>query len=354
MLGHGNYLLPEKLAKKCNLFVMDGVSIFFVLSGFLIGGILIKILEKEKCTFSNLYNFWTRRWLRTLPNYFFILILLLLLSLLFSNDFNLWNKKIYFLFLQNFNSPHPIFFSEAWSLSVEEWFYLLVPSILFLCIGLFQFPSRKIIIFTALVILTLSTGFRYYRFSALTGFTVDIWDSTFRKQVITRLDSLMFGLIGAYIYYYFKEFWTKYKTLFFIIGITILVLTQTRLIHRHLGDYLHLYLYVFSFSITSLGTLFLLPFLSEYKKGKGLVYNAITYISLTSYSMYLLNYSVIQFWALRYVNWLGLTEAPFIIIRYLSFWVFTVVGAILLYKYLELPFMKLRDRNKEITAQLSS
>ena len=56
---------------------IDGVSIFFVLSGFLIGGILIKVLETEPATFKTLFNFWIRRWFRTLPNYLFILLILI-------------------------------------------------------------------------------------------------------------------------------------------------------------------------------------------------------------------------------------------------------------------------------------
>jgi len=38
----------------------------------------------------------------------------------------------YFPFLQNFSSPHPDFFTEALSLSVEEYSYLILPLALFL------------------------------------------------------------------------------------------------------------------------------------------------------------------------------------------------------------------------------
>src|SRR5215471_18931583 len=55
----------------------DGVSIFFVLSGFLIGKILLKIINKPSVSFGDLKNFWFRRWMRTLPAYYFVLTLLI-------------------------------------------------------------------------------------------------------------------------------------------------------------------------------------------------------------------------------------------------------------------------------------
>lgn len=346
IVGHGSYILPANISKFYSLFVLDGVSIFFVLSGFLIGGILIKIMEKEKCTLKILLNFWIRRWLRTLPNYFLILLVLALLSYLFNDHFNFWNKKMYFLFLQNFNSSHPAFFPEAWSLSVEEWFYLLIPSLLFILIGILHFSPKIAIISTAISILLFVTTYRYYKYSHLLVNDISLWDSIFRKQVITRLDSLMFGLIGAYVSNYFKEFWIKYRNTFFITGILILTVQQLKgVLHISMGSHIYLYLCVYSFTITSLGTLFLLPFLSEFRKGKGFIYSVITYISLISYSMYLLNYSLIQHWALKFMNWFDPNEISVILLRYLFYWFFTIIGAIVLYKYYEVPFMKLRDLN---------
>jgi peptidoglycan/LPS O-acetylase OafA/YrhL len=52
--------------------LFDGVNLFFVLSGFLIGKILIKNMERE-FTIKSLYTFWYRRWMRTLPAYFLYL-----------------------------------------------------------------------------------------------------------------------------------------------------------------------------------------------------------------------------------------------------------------------------------------
>jgi len=73
VLAHASSFLTQPLQDILWHFQYDGVSIFFVLSGYLIGGILIKIIENKGATFKNLFNFWLRRWLRTLPNYFLVL-----------------------------------------------------------------------------------------------------------------------------------------------------------------------------------------------------------------------------------------------------------------------------------------
>ena len=79
-----------------------GVVIFFVLSGFLIGGILIKLLEAQKPNIKLLVNFWSRRWLRTLPAYFTVLILLIIYQYTVIPEFKFSDFSRYFFFLQNF------------------------------------------------------------------------------------------------------------------------------------------------------------------------------------------------------------------------------------------------------------
>ena len=72
---HGRFILPphfRSLYDNIQILNIDGVSIFFVLSGFLIGGILLKIINKTDFKKVDLINFWIRRWFRTIPNYYFI------------------------------------------------------------------------------------------------------------------------------------------------------------------------------------------------------------------------------------------------------------------------------------------
>jgi peptidoglycan/LPS O-acetylase OafA/YrhL len=342
MVSHSKGYLSGKAAHTYGLFGIDGVSIFFVLSGFLIGGILIKILEKEKHTFNNLLNFWIKRWMRTVPPYVFVLSLLLLLE---SNSFDLYRLK-YFLFLQNLYQPHPGFFPEAWSLSVEEWFYLsIAPLIFFLCSIKIK-PSKSIFISAVFVLLSITL----YRYLKYLNFNITDWetfDNNFRKVVITRMDSLMYGVIAAYLSYYFNDVWLRFKTLLLIIGITLFIA------HTYFSPYLFpqygVYYTVFAFSVVSFATLLLLPYLSQVKTGSGLYYSTITKLSLISYSMYLLNFRVVAGHIIssifgRVFGRLELSKFNSSTLSFFMFWIITIALSVLMYNCLEVPSMRLRNK----------
>ena len=73
--------MPLGLHFVQNFFALGwtGVDLFFVLSGFLIGGILLKSLcDGRLNTMGDVFVFWKRRWFRTLPNYYLFLFLALI------------------------------------------------------------------------------------------------------------------------------------------------------------------------------------------------------------------------------------------------------------------------------------
>ncbi len=325
----------------------DGVSIFFVLSGFLIGGILIKILEKETLSTKTIIDFWKRRWYRTVPNYIFILLIMCLLHYFFTNDFQFIKISNFFIFSQNIVNPHPgFFFPEAWSLTIEEWFYLITPVLIFIFIKIFKQKINKSILFTAFLILFSVTFFRYYRYSTLVIQNYDDWDLFFRKQVATRLDSLMFGILAAYIQFYHSVLWHKYKNIFLYLG--LILFFAINFIQPKITSVNGFYNTVLSFSITSIATSLLLPFLSNMKGGKSIFHKTITYVSLISYSLYLLNLSIVNIWIINNIPWQKLSNNQIfnLICKNLSYWIILVSLSILLYKYFEIPMTKLRDRKK--------
>ena len=346
VIGHGNYLLPIKFEKFFQLFIFDGVFIFFGLSGFLIGGILIKILDQNKYDTSVLINFWVRRWFRTLPNYFLILLILCTLNYFFTDNFTFWSVKKYFIFSQNLFYEHPNWFLEAWSLSIEEWFYIVTPILIFIVIHFFKINPKKAVLFTALVVIFLVTLFRYYRYTVVQINDIHDWAFLIRNQVITRLDSLMYGVLGAYFSYYNSN-WLKFKKSLLIIGLILMFVSKY--IIKELTDVGGLYNTVFSFTTFSIASLFLLPYLSDYKKGSGVLYKCITYISLISYSMYLLNLSVIQHWIINKIPWRYFLNNSILILisKYGLYWFLVISLSIVLYKYFEIPMTRLRDYRKK-------
>jgi peptidoglycan/LPS O-acetylase OafA/YrhL len=105
-----------------------GVNLFFVLSGFLITGILIDTKHK-----TNYYrNFYTRRALRILPLYYgFLLLLAVLTRTGWVNRHASWEfLGLSFLYLSNVTVLFgiPMQYGVLWSLAVEEHFYLLWPA----------------------------------------------------------------------------------------------------------------------------------------------------------------------------------------------------------------------------------
>ncbi len=341
ILAHGSYLLPEGLAGINGFFVFDGVSIFFVLSGFLIGGIFITLIEKNELNKTMLLNFWKRRWFRTLPTYFLVLTILVILHVISTGNFNFLRIGSYYIFSQNLVQVHPDFFPEAWSLSVEEWFYLTMPLLIAMLIWFFKITPKKSVLLVALIIIPAVALFRYYRFMHTPVIGIYEYDSVFRRQVITRLDALMFGVLGAYIHFYHFTKWIRYKNILFVTGIVLFLVSKF-----YFTNISGLFSAVFSFTFISIATLLLLPFLNGLKSGKGFLYKGITYISLISYSMYLLNLSVIKMWIIDSIPWTSIfsNNHLLIIIRYGLYWCLVIVLSILLYKYFEIPMTKLREK----------
>lgn len=345
VLGHGKSLFPEVTYPTITYLTFDGVAIFFVLSGFLIGGILLRILSDPEKK-SSLFNFWSRRWLRTLPNYYLLLFLILAIHLLFDANFNPWDKSSYLWFGQNLYDHPFFFFSEVWSLSVEEWFYLLIPLILFVLVRGFKLSLKYSLFIISVIIIVGVTMFRIYRFHDIPVENMDQWDIHFRRQVITRLDSLMFGVIAAGIQLYYTDFWKKYKNPFFIAGLIILILHQTIEFKSHF--IFGMYHCVFSFTLNSIGVVFILPFLSNLKSGKGFFFRLFSRVSLISYSMYLVNYTLVKVWIVEKIPWdetIG-NSLAIAFLRPASYWFLTITISILIYKYFELPILKWRDRKK--------
>jgi peptidoglycan/LPS O-acetylase OafA/YrhL len=107
-----------------------GVNLFFILSGFLIGGILLDSNQSP-----NYYRtFYLRRFHRIFPVYYLWTGLFALISLTNSEFRLLTPYWVYLAFLQNYFLQHSAmeltWFGVMWSLGIEEQFYLLAPPLI--------------------------------------------------------------------------------------------------------------------------------------------------------------------------------------------------------------------------------
>lgn len=317
----------------------DGVELFFVLSGFLIGGILIKLFETEQLnSLSGIFHFLKRRWFRTLPNYY----LILLVNIAFAywgitntnlNDFS-WK---FFIFLQNFSGRFYMFFFESWSLSIEEWFYLSFPFLLWLLNYLFKKQYRKKWIFFSLIMLLIlgTTALRYQKAASVHPDEYSVHFSI-AKMVLFRLDTIAFGVLAAFVRYYYPHWWTKAPGLLAIIG--FLLFYPVRYFHL---PYDSMFSKVFYLSLVGFGMALLLPYFSSIKTGKGGFYRFFTHTSLISYSAYLINSGIIG--NLIIARFMPSTAAG-AVLWYIIYWILVYLFSTLLFKYFEKPIMDLRDK----------
>lgn len=333
------------LYKSLLLLNLDGVSLFFVLSGYLIGRILIHSIESGETSPQDLFYFWKRRWFRTLPNYFLILTILLFLGLANQGFPGHTSIAPYFFFLANFKSPMPDYlFPESWSLSIEEWFYIFSPICLLLLCRIDRLKNKRSILLLIIVTIILITAFRYYRRVHWPSLGYDDIDANFRKQVVTRLDGIMYGFIGAYLNRYHQVAWKCARKQLFVLG---LVLLYSPYLQYLFGAFGVTYTSVFSFSVQSIGFLCLFPLITGVISGNGFFYKTISTISIISYSLYLINYSLVKGYIIPFLDRFIITRLEQFnlnVLNYFLFWIISFIIAMLLYKYYEKPFMNLRNR----------
>lgn len=327
-----------------------GVELFFVLSGFLIGGILLKNFEKNGNSLNpdEIKQFWIRRWFRTLPNYFLILGVYLAVY---------WEGKPehfwrYLIFVQNFFNYPPYFFEESWSLAIEELSYLLSPLVLAISAWIMSRigKSKPVLFFhVSLALIVFITALRYYYCSAvlpgLRSLPNYSWQYMLREVATIRLDSIYYGFVAVYLSRYYSKAWDSYKWLYFLIGfvgILLLMKFSPQLMDENPTPLVS----TLYFSFLSYFIALLLPLLASFKQIKWrLISIPVTWISIISYSMYLINGGLLSWkfsaWFHEGKDWSGPLEAGF---YYAAYWVLCILISTLIYVFFEKPCTLLRER----------
>ncbi len=344
LLSHTVFLLPFSNYSRYLIFQyfgFFGVEIFFVLSGYLVGKILIKLLNKRPVEFNTIKHFWIRRWFRTLPGYYLVLLLTAIVygfsnkQFVFAEPYNL----LYFVFLQNFTSPHPNFFPLAWSLSIEEWFYFLFP-LWFVLIYWFSINKKNYHLVAILSFLLLIVILRV----AVVSINNPEWDDYIKRIVPLRLDALATGVLAGFIHIHFKDWWDRYAKAFLWSGLVLLAAASIYFLFKRTNVELpgNFFWKTFYFNIVSFAIAFTLPYLTGDKiKRSGLFGKGIVHVSLISYSLYL-THLLVMFVVITMLNKISINGLY--ILKFISCWIFCILCATVFYRVFELPMTNLRER----------
>ena len=154
LIGAGN--LPSIL--KHIPYGYLGVRLFFVLSGFLITGILLRerqAIETKKISAKfALRQFYVRRFLRIFPLYYFVIAITLLIGIEEASRYCLSLATYTFNIELSFQGWYPAYFAHFWSLSIEEQYYIFWPWVIL-------FAPRKHLIPITLFLIALAPIYRF-------------------------------------------------------------------------------------------------------------------------------------------------------------------------------------------------
>jgi peptidoglycan/LPS O-acetylase OafA/YrhL len=170
-----------------------GVRLFFVLSGFLITGILLdcRVLAEQTSSkpLSLIRQFYVRRFLRIFPIYYLVIFVTLASNLPPARDVWIWfvtyTTNIHITLFDTWDGP----FGHFWTLAVEEQFYLVWP-------WLVLFAPRKWLIPVTGVAIVLAPTYRFYAYHA---FPFDVAAMDFKAGTLTlgSMDALGAGALLA-------------------------------------------------------------------------------------------------------------------------------------------------------------
>ncbi len=229
---------PDWMNNRFIHFGWCGVDLFFVLSGFLISNQLFA--EWQRRNRISLGIFYVKRAFRIFPPYFFVLLIYIFIPAFHERETlaPLWKM---FTFTQNYNQNIATYgtFSHAWSLCVEEQFYLFLPLLL---IGILssRLKQKSGWLIPAVFLLTLLLRWVAWNlylkpFQDSDDFLVN-WYRLIYYPTHARLDGLITG-VGVAAIYRFRGNWIsilkKYANGILLSGLVVFIISFYVCIDQH-------------------------------------------------------------------------------------------------------------------------
>lgn len=328
--------------EKIGKFGWTGVDLFFVLSGYLIASQLFETINKTNKV--NLKIFFIKRVFRIFPAYFFILAIYFLFPIVREKEklATLW-KYLTFTLNLHLNSHITGTFSHAWSLCVEEQFYVIFPLLLLFLLAIKFFNKSWSLIVVLFISGFVIRHFWWVHINSLFGGTGSFkiyWIMRLYFPTYCRLDGLLVGVsIAALIKFKpnFVAFLNRNGYYFLVTGLTTLLAAYLICIEE--TSYLAS---VFGFPIVSIGYGFIV--LSAFSKPTFL-YNSNYFITSKlatySFSIYLSHKITIH---LTHLFFKSINVETDCFVVFFSSFLFSIFVAILMYNFIEKPFLKIRER----------
>lgn len=316
-----------------------GVDLFFVLSGFLVSGLLFG--EYKKTTKINFMRFFVRRGLKIYPLFYFLFAIYFL-------DIKLNpTKKINYpallpeaLFYKNYVGGDA-FWIHTWSIDIEEHFYLLMPLLL---ISLVFITKRQENAFKSIPFLFIIVAISCLALRILATTYHPFSHVTHVSPTHLRIDSLFFGTLLSYFYHFYPirlaEFVNNNKNTLRVVSFILLLPCLI------FWDYdPQMTTWGFSSLYLGFGGVLLLSIYSNnnYPKFLQKIYVLTASMGLYSYGIYIIHWVLIWWFILPNGGYLD-SHYP---VKLLVFFIYlgaTFFCGWVLSKTIEIPFLALRDR----------
>lgn len=316
-----------------------GVDLFFVLSGFLITGNLLRGREQK----DYFKNFYIRRVLRIFPLYYLALVVFYTSApYVFSNQkvgstycYYIANQAYFWTFTQNWlfirkGMPTEPYLSHFWSLAIEEQFYLFWPFLVFLCRNL---TALKIVL-SAFFLLALGLRLCLY-FQGVSQI------DSYYCNLFTRLDALSAGGFLAVWLFEKKQIPRYFHFFCFVLLLTLILysafcagLNNDSALSRTLGYSVYAAFFASCCSLALTENAVLARFLFLHFLGK------------ISYGIYVYHLPILllfyYFFAEKMRSALGNDTATFFLA--LCSAGITLLASIISYYTIESPFLKLKEK----------
>ena len=310
-----------------------GVDMFFVLSGFLVSGLLFREYEDRKVV--GVTRFLIRRAFKIYPSFWVMLGATVVVKFIMEGGISRRNLIGEFFFMQNYIGA---FWMHTWSLAVEEHFYILLA---LLTVWLFhRQQSQQKNPFALLPSIFVIVAIACFCLRLLMAVMVPYSHTTHLFATHLRIDSLLFGVLISY-YWHFKKLsentaLSRHRLSLFMIGTALLSpafifpLKQTR------------WLPVFGVTLFYIGSGAILLALLYTHIPHSRVMIGLAKIGAFSYSIYLWHLPVLEWGIPMAEKWVG---APLNWFIYAGVYlVGSIVVGIATAKMIEYPALVLRDR----------